>query len=225
MVSWIVLINAPNRAARDEARHQLMRLTWKLREATVCIWHTGSATYQFTAQRDGKPDIEFLSPTAFRFQQHVICADPFFYGPPRVQHTGLPVVGGGLRWPMFDPAGWLDWGVGGVSGQVTLENRGSADAWPQFEVLGDLLGGVEITCVENGRRIVFGDDLPTDQDALFIDSRTGRVELNQSDVSQDLLVSEWSSVPPGETRTFQFAAVGSASQGGVLTARIIDTYI
>jgi hypothetical protein len=90
--------------------------------------------------------------------------------------TGLPVIAGGLVWPLTWP---LDWGDAGSTGQLTVTNIGDAPASPVLTVRGLLGAPWSVTLVETGQTLVY--DLPlAATDAVEIDTWQGTVTLNGS---------------------------------------------
>lgn len=134
------------------------------------------------------------------------------------EETGPPSAGTGRVWPAVWP---LIWPGGGSSGRIVLTNTGKAPSSPQLRLLGGFSSAL-ITCAETGDRIGL-DRLVPDGSVVTVDTEQHRATIDgQSDVSRWLRWREWSLVPPGESRSYQFDVVdpvGSPKlRGRVLSA-------
>lgn len=143
------------------------------------------------------------------------CADPLRYGTASTLETTFPQRKGGLRFPLFTPAGHLFFGERSTSGQVTVANDGTADAWPQFTVTGPV-PPFQIVAVNSGRRLVFSRAVNAG-DVLLIDSATGVVVLNGGDVDYSgyLTTAEWAPIGAGASETFAFLPVEGDGTGSL----------
>lgn len=135
------------------------------------------------------------------------------------ERTGPPSAATGRVWPAVWP---LVWGAGGgSSGRIVLTNTGKAPSSPQLRLFGGFSSAL-ITCAETGDRIGFDRFVP-DGSVVAIDTEQHRATIDgQSDVSRWLRWREWSLVPPGQSRSYQFDVVdpiGSPKlEGRVLSA-------
>lgn len=164
-------------------------------------------------QRLDEPDTRILlyGSTA-AYQARFLAADPRRYADGLWQQTGPAVQSGGLVWPAVWP---LVWPVSGSSGRVTLPNPGTAPSPAVFRLLGPFDSAV-ITCVESGARVGFNRPVPAGS-VVDISGRRAVID-GQSDVSRWLQFREWTDVPGGESRTFQFDPVGGA--GSLLLGKV-----
>ena len=135
----------------------------------------------------------------------LIAPDPRRYADGAWQQTGPAVQSGGLVWPAVWP---LVWPVSGSSGRVTLQNPGKAPSPAVFRLLGPFDSAL-ITCVESGARVGFNRPVPAGS-VVDISGRHAVID-GQSDVSRWLQFREWTDVPGGESRTFQFDPVAGAA--------------
>lgn len=135
----------------------------------------------------------------------LIAPDPRRYADGAWQQTGPAVQSGGLVWPAVWP---LVWPVSGSSGRVTLQNPGRAPSPAVFRLLGPFDSAL-ITCVESGARVGFNRPVPAGS-VVEISGRHAVID-GQSDVSRWLQFREWTDVPGGESRTFQFDPVGGTA--------------
>lgn len=164
-------------------------------------------------------DDQIYSPF-FTFDFDVASAsDPFRYGEPVVDSTGLPVAGSGLVWPLGTGGTWLDWGSVGDLGRVDTPNEGTADTYTLLDITGGMSLGFLLTWVPTGQLISFDREVPLGSTISLDPSKGSAVIDGQSDVSGFLTISDWWSVPPGGTGSIQFAAKGLVTGTPTLTAR------
>jgi len=157
---------------------------------------------------DGRQDIDclltFLAP------------DPLRYASPVTVSTGFPVQSGGLEYDLYTDStvdtGFLEYGVGGASGRLTLDNLGNAAVYPIFEIAGPVpTVGFEIIRVGTGERIKFAGSVPAGS-SLAIDSATGYAVIDGvADRGGLLTVRDWFSVPAGGSIEIEFVPLGSFS--------------
>lgn len=177
--------------------------------ATVILYDSGSTL---------EPLIDGMAEYVITF----LAFDPVRYGPWRTTSTGLAQPGGGLTYPLFSPAGVLDYGANGDLGRVTVTNAGSADVWPSFTVTGTLTAGFFIQCLETGDVIRYDRVVPAGT-VITIDSRTGAVQVDGvSDGSTYVTRDEFFPIPGGQSRTIQFNAIGGSSGAPQMTVREAD---
>lgn len=164
----------------------------------------------------GAPTVGPIVEGEARYTVQLLARDPVKYGPAVVQSTGLPTGGGGLEYPLGDPAGALYYGAVGASGRVTVVNTGRAATWPFFRVSGQLDGGFEIRCVDTGDTLRYERVVPAGT-TVTIDSRTGAVLIDDvSDASTYLTRDGFFSVPPMGSCEIQFSALSTSSGSPLL---------
>lgn len=200
MITFTGVFEAPDRATREATKLTLARLARELKAgATLTGVDEDGAKSVWAKRGPGWKSGGPVGPYGWRYQMQVICPDPYKYGPEQSFVTGLPAAGsGGLVWPKYG-SGVKEYGATGATGRVTLSNPGTEDAWPVFQVVGPVLGGLSITDVASGRRIVYADDVPDGATLLIIDSAAGRATLNGADRTGQLTVKQWFPVPPDGT--------------------------
>lgn len=224
VIGWSGSATAPDTATRAAAKLKLGQIARALRDGADVIGHADDGDYTVHAKRAGGWNVAPLGPLGFEYQLVITCTDPYKYGPQVSASTGLPTAGtGGLVFPLFDVSGLLTFGTPGASGRVTLSNSGTAESWPTFTVTAGVLGGLSLTDVNSGARIVYAGDAP-DGSVLVIDAAQGRAALNGADRTGQLTVKQWWSVPPGGSSTVQFATLGASGQVGQLAASIFPAY-
>jgi hypothetical protein len=159
------------------------------------------------------------------FQIQFTAPDPRKYAAQLTWPTGLPVPAvNGLTFPLFNGTGKLEFGPAGQTGQITMTNPGTADAYATFAIAGPVIGGVVLTEVATGRSIVWADDVPDHDVLLIVDSQSGRATLNGADRSGELITKQWWPVKRRSSSTVQFSTLGAAGQAGQLTASLRPAY-
>lgn len=150
----------------------------------------------------------------------MLARDPIKYGPTVEYPTGLPSAGGGLEFPLFDPAGTLSFGSNGNLGRVELSNSGTADVSPTFTVSGELTAGFYIQELASGSILRYDRVVPAGS-TVSLNSRTGEVLVDGlSDGSTYLTVAQWFNVPAGQSLTVQFNAISGSSGSPTMTAAV-----
>jgi hypothetical protein len=155
------------------------------------------------------PDDHFGWPVGWA-TVHCIAHDPRRYATGEWIETGPPAAGQGQVWPETTPEVWPG---GGSTGRVTLINDGKAPSSPSFVLSGGFDSAL-ITCVETGARVGFARPIPPDMSVLI---ENGRATIAGQDASRWLRFREWTTVPGGFSRTFQFdvtESVGSPLMAG-----------
>lgn len=148
------------------------------------------------------------------------CPDPLRYGTPVTLSTGLPTSGGGLTYPLTYP---LNYGQLGDTGQLILDNPGTADAPILFAVTGALPEGYEISAA--GDRLRYPVPVPAGQ-VLELDTATGTV-LVEGTASRrgNLTDADWLTIPAGGSLTVQFTSLGGVYDPAArLTATWAETH-
>jgi len=130
---------------------------------------------------------------------HCIARDPRRYATGAWVDTPLPSPGQGVVWPLTWP---MVWPGGGSSGRITLVNNGKAPTDPSFVLPGGI-GSALITCVATGARVGFARPVPAGSTVLI---KNGHATLDGQNVDRWLRYREWTSIPGGMSRTFQFDA-------------------
>lgn len=134
------------------------------------------------------------------------CPDPLRYGPERTVSTGLPQSGGGMSFPIPFP---ITFGAPGATGQVTVDNPGTAAAALILEVTGPLPSGFEIAAAGGGR-LLYAADVPAGQ-TVEIDTAEGTVLVEgTADRRANLLVADWLIAPKQGSLDLQFTSLGAA---------------
>jgi hypothetical protein len=151
-------------------------------------------------------------------------ADPFRYGETVSAMTGLPEDSGGLVFPLFDSTPGLDFGDLGSPGRITLDNPGSAPAYPVYTVTGPVPSGFELRHVETGRRLRWGSSVPSGS-VITLDCRTATASFDDSPGWDGALTKrQWHTIPAGGSATVQFLGLGSYDAASQLTASWAPTY-
>lgn len=168
-----------------------------------------------------------LQPLVNGMAQYVLSLlafDPVKYGPLRELVTGLPVEGGGLEYPLHDPAGALFYGANGELGRVTVSNAGTAKTFPVVTVTGGMADGFFIQRLDTGDVVRYDRVVPLGTD-VSIDMRTGAVVVDgTSDGSTFLSRSEFFGVEPGAEFAVQFNALGTVTGTPTMTVSTMDGF-
>lgn len=145
------------------------------------------------------------------------CPDARRYGEERVASTPLPVVQGGLSFPLFaPPARVLSFGLASTTGRVTLTNEGSADTWPMVRVWGPLPSGFDVLETTTGRIVRYLGPVSAGQ-FVDLDFRTGSVLLDGVADRRGLLaVAQWWAVPRRGFRQVLFVNLAVGAQPDAL---------
>ncbi|WP_323512705.1 hypothetical protein [Subtercola sp. RTI3] len=164
------------------------------------------------ANAPGIPDQLFVPYFTFAFD--VVAPDPLKYSARMLLSTGLPVPGGGLRWPLRWP---LRFGLGNSSGRVKVLNVGTADSRNIMTVTGGgSTDGFQLIAVGTGQTLTLERAVP-DGSTVTFNSRTGRVYLDGSDITRFLTDDDWFVAPAGGSLTVQFLALGEVTGIPILT--------
>ena len=152
------------------------------------------------------------------------CPDPFRYGEQATGSTGLPDDSSGLVFPLFDGTSLLTFGAVGSLGRITMTNPGTADCYPQFDVLGPLDTGFELLDVGSGRRLRYEGVIPTGVHVV-LDSRTGTASYDGvPGYDGHLTVRQWWTIPAAGSSVVQLSTLGSSDPAVTLSATWKPTY-
>jgi hypothetical protein len=177
-------------------------------------------------QRTGRPQFDQTSvPGVVRFQLQFIAPDAYRYGQTSSASVGFAAASGsGMVFPLFNPAGFMNFGALPSFGTLSVQNPGTAPASPVFTVSGPSPeGGFVIVDVATGKRITFLGVVP-DGMTLTLDASDGSVLLEGvADRLGDTLVEAWPVVPPRSVAEFLFEPLGSATSAQ-LSASVVATY-
>jgi hypothetical protein len=190
-------------------------------------------TYTTEVEYADRPDIVRDNSTSARYQISLIAPDPKKYGAVQTYSTGLAMASGGLDWT--DPTGldWTDptglnWGLVTSTGEVAIQNQGTAEAWPTFTVYAGT-GTVitpKIRAVTLGREIVYGGTIGASGALVLTVDPLNRTVIADGTVNQrsSLTAAQWFAIPPGETITVVYEAAGGTSTDTTLTAQLSPAY-
>ena len=160
----------------------------------------------------------------FGWQAEWWCADPLRYGDLVIGTTSPAADTGGLAYPLFGGSSVLAFPGLGSAGTVTLENPGTAPAWPSFVLTGPFASGFEIAEQTTGRRIRWESAVPAGVQ-VTVDSRTGAVTYGgQPGFEGNLTARGWWSVPPRGSRVAQLNAIGSPNPLSSMAVSCAATY-
>lgn len=150
------------------------------------------------------------------FDIPVTVPDPRKYGPVVSVSSGLPVPGTGFLFPATFPA---DFGLPGNSGRLSVTNTGTANTYPLFLISGGSMSeGFEVARVGGAERLRLERPIP-EGSTVSLNSRTGRVQLDGSDITAFLTRDDWFAVAAGSSITLQFSAIGDVEGEPRLTVQ------
>lgn len=158
------------------------------------------------------------------------CPDPRRYGPTQtLGPVALPSASSGLVWPLGTaPSGrYWEWGTIANLGQVSFTNTGNTPAYPTFQVGsgGRFFNGFQVIEVDTGNTLSYAAATNTN-DVVTLNNRTRRAQLNgTSDATGSLVIRQWMSVPPGATRRYQLATLGTVGGSPTLSATVATPYL
>jgi hypothetical protein len=168
------------------------------------------------------PQVLPFKANAARFQIPLIAPDPRKYGE-TVTYLSTPrtTVSGGLVFPLggnpTDP--YLDFGAFTPSGTQVLQNEGTAETWPTYKILGSIASpGFQIT--SDTDTVQYSAAVAVGQELILSPYAGGRAVLGGVDVTQNLTLSQWGSIPPGDSRTYVFTALGAVDTNALLTTMV-----
>lgn len=142
------------------------------------------------------------------------CRDPLRYGDPTSTQTPFPTLRGGLEYDLYTDGtvdtGFLEYGEASDTGRIVIENPGTADTWPVFQVDGPVdSAGFDIAVVGTDKRIRFSGPV-SDGSALVIDSAAGTAVIDGSADRGGLVTfRDWFPVPAGGSVELAFIPLGS----------------
>ena len=151
-----------------------------------------------------------------------VCPNPRRYSTAAQVEQLVPGSGssGGL---LFDAGGCLEWPVsfgGDVSGQnvCTLENRGTATAYPVIRAQGEFPDGLRVSDGSGGE-LFYAE--PLSMQPLVLDSLARTATVNGVDFTRNLASRGFPEVPPGGSVTLALLSAGTGS----VEVELRDTYI
>lgn len=106
-----------------------------------------------------------------------------------------------------------EWGTIANLGQLTVTNTGNTSTSPTITVGagGRFVSGFQVVEVETGRVLSYAVGTSSN-DQVTLNNRTRRATLNGGgDVTGNLVIRQWFSVPPGASRRYQLVTLGAVS--------------
>lgn len=135
----------------------------------------------------------------------------------------------GLEFPLFDDQDtgkttrFLEFGDPSPDGRVVFVNRGTTDAWPEFEVTSS--DPFRIVHAESGRTIEYSASVPKGQSVVINQRRATAILQGSGDRSLSLTRREWFSIPAGATATIRFVTDTLYRADSRMTVRVRSTWL
>jgi phage-related protein len=107
-----------------------------------------------------------------------------------------------------NPTAYWDFGADGTTNRLAVTNLGTAESFPLLKVSGGVSSGFVVTDVTTGAVVQFSRLIPVGSQ-VTVNQRTGRASIDgQSDVSANITIRQFFSIPPGQTHILQFTPLG-----------------
>lgn len=153
---------------------------------------TGDDRLMYVRQ-EGDPDITLVTPNMAAFSIGLVAPDGMKYGALlRSASTNLPSSLGGLAVPLTVP---FTINSVTVSGFATVENQGTAAAFPRVLIYGPV-SDARITLIETGESMMVNLDL-ADGEYIDLDFANHTAYLNGNASRRGYVSGSWFSLPPG----------------------------
>ncbi len=198
-------VHAESWAAANVEKRRLSALLADGESATLRVEESGVPALEAVVERTGEILPSRVSPSTFGLSVPLTAPDPVLYGDERVTFLHPMGTGIGLRYPLFSPAGVLNYGTG-ITSNDPVFNGGNVEAWPTYLVVGDFPGGARITVA--GRTVEW--PWPINRGAPLEVRMAGSVWIGGTNVTHRATVRQWSSIPPGGSVSPDFSPL----QGG-----------
>lgn len=209
-------IDAPTRLLRQEAEHRLeAALGLELFDLTV----VDGITLRVQAQRSGEITIADDTDTKVTWQAELRCPDPLRYGEDQQLLLNLPLVTGGVRFPLRFPVRFTG---SSTTGDGTAVNSGNEPA-PSVVTFTGPLTTPKLTNLLTGQWIQYNDTLASGE-YVVIYLRTPMVALLQGTALRSGKVSTggggvWAVKPGSNPISFR-----AASGSGTALLEFADSY-
>lgn len=150
----------------------------------------------------------FRTPEAANFANDIFYLDNVLFGP----NPGGTYFDGNTATSGTATRFW-EWGTIANLGQLTVTNTGNTSSSPTITVGagGRFVSGFQVVEVETGRVLSYAVGTSSN-DQVTLNNRTRRATLNGGgDVTGNLVIRQWFSVPPGASRRYQLVTLGAVS--------------
>jgi hypothetical protein len=171
------------------------------------------------------PKVRWITDRTARYMIQLEAPDPRKYGTPVSGSTPPVEPGGGLGFDMFtqNTLGILDFGSVGQAGTVTIQNTGTANAYPKFTVAGEILVGFDIKEVSTGYTLRYSAAV-ADGSTVILNARDATVTQGGADRSVFLTRREWTLLAPGETATYMLLDLFSYNANALMTVEVTPSW-
>ena len=217
-------VHAPTRRLASDAQQTLAALLADGTFGDFTVNDPDQGILTSSVRGEGVPQIDWNGQRDIDCLLTFLAPDPLRYAAPVSVATGFPVLAGGLEYDLYTDGtvdtGFLEYGISGTTGRMTITNTGNADATLFYEIAGPVPEeGFDILLVGTGARLRFAGAVSAGS-RLVIDSANGLVLIDGvADRSGLLTWRDWFTVPAGGSIEIAFVNLGSFS-AAQLTATI-----
>lgn len=190
-------------------------------QSTLTITDIDGYQLTMTVELGDIPHVTPMTSNMFFWQLTLSAVDPYQYGAPVLQSTGLASSSGGLDYVTgggldYVTGGGLNYGTVTSTGLMTLANSGFETSWPVFTINaptdGSTLINPSITNLSTGQQLVYTDTLSTGDQVVLTSAPINRsVVKNGTPYRVNLTVAQWFSVAPQSTVTVQFQGTATSA--------------
>ncbi|MBB5852233.1 phage tail domain-containing protein [Amycolatopsis umgeniensis] len=186
---------APDPDTREDAKNRIVAVLADGATLGSLVVAERTMTRRASVRLAAGVKIADTTPVSFDWSIQLTAPDPLRYGEEQQLTCGLPRPGAGIEFPLSFP---LEFGEPG-GGRLSLLNRGTTPAWPQWTIHGPCVRPVIRNDSADGRQLAFSLSLSAG-DELKIDTAARTVTLGQMSRRAGLLPgSRWFGLPPGTT--------------------------
>lgn len=167
---------------------------------------TSVDTRYSTVGLEGKPSWVPTTDLSANWKIDFYAPDPFIYGEQKIVQTGAFVSRGALEFPLSYT---LNYQIVGQDVAQTITNKGNAESWPIFRVVGDYYSGFTIS--NNLNKKITYNGIVTMQSPVTVNMAKGTAI--QGGVDKTVFMSDrgWFSIPPEETIQPEFVPLQNGS--------------
>jgi len=209
---------APSRSLASDAQRTLAALLAEGTFGDFTVNDPDQGILTSSVRGEGTPQIDWDGRQDIDCLLTFLAPDPLRYSSPVTVSTGFPVLTGGLEYDLYTDGttdtGFLEYGIAGATGRVTIVNSGNAAAWFTYTIAGPLPAeGFEVIAVGTGLVHRFQGAIPTGSTVL-VDTARGAESIlmdGVSDRSGQMTRMDPIFVPAGGSIELAFVPLGTTS--------------